>query len=264
MQELRSLSDDLLAQPSAAALWGKPAIDAELERRSHREVVDLRGEDAPRDPWLAEKSRLGHLFDPVAASGLRAASATYGDAFEREAARREGVRRREKQRAQYEVAIGAVIILRNGTQLGEGAALTAELVAHPHAAEVMQRLVALGYLSEIDAHVAWLRGLEPSVGPFVVVIDSLQVGARTLRRGQGVSEADFPALERARPLTDETRLADLTVRDIRRLMREEINPRVPRRFDAPPPMSPFERALSSHRIERAPNYIRPEERKAKK
>src|SRR4051812_11375534 len=72
-----------------AALYGEPAIDAELARRRNKRMVDLRGNDLPApDPWDAERARAGHRFDPVAAAGLRASATTYGDPFEREAARR--------------------------------------------------------------------------------------------------------------------------------------------------------------------------------
>jgi hypothetical protein len=258
---LTMIGDEDLNDPAKAALYGADAIAAERVRRSQRTVygngdsVDLRGDDLPApDPWNAERARAGHLFDPVAAAGMRAASKGYGDAFDREAARREQERRRQTQRSQYEVAVGAAVTLRDGTQLGEGAALTRELVAHPHAAEVIHRLVELGCVSEIDPHLAWLRSLDPSIGPFVVTVETLQVGGRRLRRGHGVSEADFPQLELPRRITDETPLSELSVADLRRLIVEELDVRVPRRSLVPPRLGQFDAALSSGAIERAPNY----------
>jgi hypothetical protein len=245
-----------------AALYGQPAIDAELARRRSRRTVDLRGDDRPApDPWDAERARAGGNFDPVAAAGLRVSAVTYGDPFAREAARREQERRRQSQRTRYEVAIGAVIMLRDGARLAAGAALTPELVDHPHAIEVIDRLVERGYVSGIDPHLAWLRSLDPAIGPYVVVAETLQVGARMLHRGQGVSEKDFPALELPRRITDETPVSALTVRDLRRLIVEEIDAAVPRQFNFPPPQSQFDAARFSHAIELAPNYV-PTQRKA--
>jgi hypothetical protein len=251
MVDLRSMSDESLAAPGAAALYGD-ALAAERARR--RGVVNLRVEDAPPpDPWDAERARAGHSFDPVAFAGMRAGSRGYGDAFEREAARREQERRRQTQCSQYAVAMGATVTLRDGTQLGEGAALTRELVGH-HASEILHRLLALGCVIEIQPHEAFLNGLDISVGPYVVVADALQVGARLLRRGQGVSEADFPSLPLVRRITEETPLSELTVRELLRLIGEQIDLRVPRRSFVPPPLSEFESALSRGAIERAPNF----------
>jgi hypothetical protein len=270
---LPMILDEDLNDPGKVALYGADTIAAERAAREraqrrvygHGDSIDLRGDDLPApDPFEAERARAGHLFDPVVAAGMRAASKSYGDPFDREVARREQERRRQTQRSQYEVALGAVVTLRDGTQLGEGAALTRELVAHPHASEVIQRLVTRGCVSEVDPHLAWLRSLDASIGPYVVVAETLQVGARMLRRGQGVSEADFPPLEQPRSISDDTPLSELCVRDLKRLTNLELDVRMPRSFDLPPPRSAFDTALLfSHAIEQAPNYVPLTQRKAK-
>lgn len=252
---LNLIHDDDLADPAKAALYGETAIAAERARRQRARTVDLRGADEPRDPWDAARQLAGPYFDAVATAGLKAVAVTNGDPFTAELSRREQLKRRETQRVQFEVAIGTVVTLLDGTQLGAGAELTPELVAHPHAAEVLRALVDRGCVSEISAHVAWLRRLDPSIGPYVVCADSLQVGTRTLLRGQSVSEADFPPLEPPRRFADGEPAAELTVGDLRRLISEQIDLRVPGSPLVRPPMSEFHRAQSSGVIERAPNYV---------
>lgn len=257
MKELAFVRDEDLAEK--APLYGQPAIDAERARRNGV-VVNLRGEDVPPpDPWEAERTRAGHLFDPIGAAGLSAASKVFGDAHEREAIRRQQERRREKQRSQFEVALGATITLRDGTRLSEGAALTAENVDHPHAAEVLRVLVDRGLVSSIDPHIAWLNALDPSVGPFVVVAATAQVGTRTLRRGQSVSEADFPPLELPRRFSDEAPASQMTVRAPAYRRRGDRCSRAPQVVGPPAAERVSLRAL--FRCNRARPQLRPPRRK---
>lgn len=75
-----------------------------------------------------------------------------------------------------------------------------------------------------------------------------------MHRGQGCKEEDFKPLEVSRPLTDDMRASELSVKELRLLMQDEIATRVPRAPDWRPPRSEFDVTRSIGLIEPAPNW----------
>jgi hypothetical protein len=266
-QEMRpaiGIPDDVLADPilrdQREAIYGREAIAREiiLRQQERRQVVDLRGDDLPPpDPWNAAKQAArtrGVTFDPVTTAGMRCGLTDVGDAHDRETRRREQERSRENQCNRWVVALGASVTLRNGRALGAGQSIDEAQVEHPHAIEILQSLVERGVLSEIDGHLAWLRGLDASIGPYVVVKDFERCDGKKMRRGQGCKEEDFKPLDVPRRLTDDMRASDLSVKELRRLIGEEFDQRTPRAFPPRPLVSEFDGLRYSGHIEAAPNW----------
>lgn len=256
--ELQWVADEDLA--SKLGLYPEHEINAERARRAGRyyQSVSLRAEDHPaRDPWDVEKQRLRHDFDPVSHAGLQASSpGMLGDFYDVETRRRAQELARSKQAHRFAVAVGASLKLRDGTVLGEGAGVTVEQIDHPHAIEILNALVGRRVLSEIDPLTAFMRSLPADVGPYVVIADALQVGARTLRRGDACSPETFPAPPAPR-ITDAMSCGDITVGELRDIIAAQVRCSQPGFIPPPPPMSEFEAALTGHMIERCPNYVAP-------
>lgn len=240
---LTMIRDDDLNDPAKAALYGADAIAAERARRSqrtvfgHGDVVDLRGDDMPpRDPWDLEKSRLSYLFDAVAAAGLQANTPAIVGDYDRETRRRAQAAATAAQRSHWAVCVGATVTLKDGSVLSGGERIDEALIDHPHASEVLNVMRERGIVSMIDPDLAWLRSLPPEVGPWVATREVSFSNGKAFRRGDSVSEADCPARKLPRPITDDMKASELSVADVRRLIREEIDLRVPRP-SLPPPMS---------------------------
>lgn len=272
MYELRPLagrSAQELAENARAldALYGEGAAQRELNARQAARTLNLRGDDLPpSDPWDAAKARAhrnGETFDPIAAAGIRAALSYVGDPHDAETRRREQAKRTTVQRTQFEVCLGACVVLADGTTISELERIDESLVAHPHANEILRVLVQRGIVSKIDPDTAWLRSLDPSVGPWVATCDVEFSNGKRFKRGDSVREEDCPHRRGPRLITDDMRASDLSVAELRRLIVEEIDARVPRNGPPiPPKLSEWQAATLAGvtgiaKVVQNPNYRAP-------
>jgi hypothetical protein len=105
--------------------------------------------------------------------------------------------------------------------------------------------------------VAFMRGLDPSIGPYAVVRDMALSNGKRLTRGQGCDADDFPELVPPRVFADGDPVGSMTFADLCGAIAQVISMRVPGAQTDRPPVSEWMRALENGSVELAPNYVAP-------